>query len=398
MQVRDSDKPSESAIDSALRQFEAAEANLDKLERIFNESRKLVPGGICFGGDLKYEDLCRDYSDVLEALPKIDGWKPEARPIDLNDLAQGRLDAQEIDEVTAFIAVEEEVDSPTRELADYRHRLNKNRRSLVRAALQDVIAEIDSVLQPLRGHAAEAKGSIGRTALDTLGVGTRQIERLLGSSVPRPAGWEALMSLLEGGEMARIAKEVWPAAKASLLGSMYRDNEPVPVSVEDLGQLTAVHPRGAVATKLAWERLTAESLERLVFSLIGSVQGYENPGWLMKTNAPDRGRDLSVTRVVSDPLGGVIRSRVIIQCRNWASKSVGASEVAELKEQMAQWAPPRIDVLVIATTGRFTADAVSLIEKHNNSDRALRIEMWPESHLERLLAHRPGLIAEFQLR
>jgi hypothetical protein len=57
-----------------------------------------------------------------------------------------------------------------------------------------------------------------------------------------------------------------------------------------------------------------------------------------------------------------------------------------------------VDVHIIATTGRFTSDAVSLIEKHNQSDSALRIEMWPESQLERLLASRPAIIAEFSLR
>jgi hypothetical protein len=57
-----------------------------------------------------------------------------------------------------------------------------------------------------------------------------------------------------------------------------------------------------------------------------------------------------------------------------------------------------VNVLVIAATGRFTADGVAAIEKHNASDSALKIEMWPESHLERLLASRPALIAEFALR
>jgi hypothetical protein len=55
-------------------------------------------------------------------------------------------------------------------------------------------------------------------------------------------------------------------------------------------------------------------------------------------------------------------------------------------------------VQIIATSGRFTSDAVAIIEKHNLSDSALRIEMWPESHLERLLASRPAIIAEFSLR
>lgn len=118
----------------------------------------------------------------------------------------------------------------------------------------------------------------------------------------------------------------------------------------------------------------------------------------MRTNAPDRGRDLSVMRVTADPLSGVIRARVIIQCKHWLDRSVSASDVASLKEQLTLWEPPRVDVCVIATSGRFSSDAVALIERHNQSDRAMRIEMWPESHLERLLAARPHLIGEFRLR
>ena len=65
---------------------------------------------------------------------------------------------------------------------------------------------------------------------------------------------------------------------------------------------------------------------------------------------------------------------------------------------MSLWGEPRVDVLIIATSGRFTADAVQWTEEYNASDRALRIELWPESHFERLLASRPALIAEFDLR
>ena len=80
------------------------------------------------------------------------------------------------------------------------------------------------------------------------------------------------------------------------------------------------------------------------------------------------------------------------------TKSVSPSDVATLKEQIGTWEPPKVDVLIIATTGRFTADAVAAIEKQNAADRGLKIEMWPESHLEKLLAERPALIAEFGLR
>lgn len=72
--------------------------------------------------------------------------------------------------------------------------------------------------------------------------------------------------------------------------------------------------------------------------------------------------------------------------------------MATLKEQIATWEPPKVDVLIIATTGRFTSDGVMVIERNNVGDHALKIEMWPETHLERLLAERPALIAEFGLR
>lgn len=62
------------------------------------------------------------------------------------------------------------------------------------------------------------------------------------------------------------------------------------------------------------------------------------------------------------------------------------------------WDAPKVDALIIATSGRFTADAVAWIDKHNADRKAPRIEAWPESRLELLLAERPWLIAEFGLR
>ena len=65
---------------------------------------------------------------------------------------------------------------------------------------------------------------------------------------------------------------------------------------------------------------------------------------------------------------------------------------------MSLWGVPRIEVVTIATTGRFTTDAVQWIETHNASGGSPLLEMWPEIHLELLLASRPALVAEFRLR
>lgn len=199
-------------------------------------------------------------------------------------------------------------------------------------------------------------------------------------------------------DLLDIDKHDWPNVKAGLRPLLYGKHDPLPVPVTDLAELVATKPRGPVATKLAWDTLTAEQFERLIFRLISEADGYENAQWLQHTNAPDRGRDLSVTRITPDVLRGPRRHRVIIQCKHWLAKSIGSADVTAVMGQMPLWEPPRVDELIIATSGRFTADAIAIIEKHNQSERALVVEMWPESHLEKLLASRPHIIADFALR
>lgn len=152
---------------------------------------------------------------------------------------------------------------------------------------------------------------------------------------------------------------------------------------------------GAVASPLQWTRLSDEDFERLLYNLLGAAPGYENAQWLTHTKAPDRGRDISVNRVVRDSLSGTRRLRVIVQCRH--KKSIGFSEVSQLKEQMRLLEPPRVDELIVATSGCFSTDAVQWIERHNGSNYSLLITMWPRSHLEKLLAERPYLIKKFGL-
>ncbi len=114
---------------AALEQFGAAEANLVKLERLWEEVSGLIPSGISFGGNPGYEDRSRSYRLLLEALPRIDGWRPEAEPPDLDAAAQSRFDALEIDEPGAHVTVENWVEEPGGELREYRFRLNNKRRA-----------------------------------------------------------------------------------------------------------------------------------------------------------------------------------------------------------------------------------------------------------------------------
>ena len=227
------------------------------------------------------------------------------------------------------------------------------------------------------------------------------IDTLLGSSMKRPPKWLDIRRHMKFElvcDFLDIKHSDWPSIKSGITKGLYGKADPVPVQVKDIGTLVDSKPSGEVITKLKWNLLPEDEFERLIFCLIAESNGYENPEWLTKTNAPDRGRDLSVTRVFNDSLGGVFRQRVIIQCKHQLSKSINLDVVSTLKEQMKLWEPPRVDVHVIATSGRFTTDAIQCIEKNNQSDTGLRIEMWPESHIERLLASRPALVGEFGLR
>ncbi|MDV2995098.1 MAG: hypothetical protein N4J56_004752 [Chroococcidiopsis sp. SAG 2025] len=396
-----------SNLDEALRQFEATEANLSRLEKLWSLLEKNVPKGIVFGSNLVYENGCRSYEHLLVGLPLIDGWQPTALPLDLDEIAQSRLDALEVGEISIEIEVYRRIEKPGQELREYRFRFDQKRRQLVQNIILQTFSEIDCLLARLQEiyPIDEAKFKYGNKIDNPCWVElqnkVRQIDVLLGSSIPRPPRWSDMQRHLhyaESHDLRDIVCTDWPSVKAGLTRSLFVSNEPIPVLVNDLSDLVAAKPSGSVLTKLRWKELSAEDFERLVFNLVASERNHQNPQWLMHTNAPDQGRDLSVDRIYQDTLSGVTRKRVIIQCKHWLSKSVSPTDLSELKEQVKLWEPPRIDILVIATTGRFTADAISLIERHNLSDSAMIIEMWAESHLERVLASSPALIAEFGLR
>jgi len=80
---------------------------------------------------------------------------------------------------------------------------------------------------------------------------------------------------------------------------------------------------------------------------------------------------------------------VVFQCKHWLSRGIGGDEVIKLVGQMDLSVNP-VDELVIATSGRFSSDAEQWVEKHNYSRKVPRIELWPNSHLESLIAHRPA--------
>jgi hypothetical protein len=62
---------------------------------------------------------------LITAPPKIDGWKPEIILMELDEIAQNRLDAQEVGEIECIVSVERQIGEPPRLLREYRYRFNR---------------------------------------------------------------------------------------------------------------------------------------------------------------------------------------------------------------------------------------------------------------------------------
>lgn len=395
-------------MNDALKRFETVEANLVKAERILKQIYEKIPSDVVFGTDDDFDKDARNFRHIYDTLPKIDGWKPDIIIMNLDEIAQNRMYAKEIGDIECMVSVENQINQPRKDLKEYRHNLDIKRRELIRGSIDDLVTKIDTFLLNLSKLVKNKDEDgfvfsveINDPDFEALRDCFSQINSLLGSSVDRPYGWDNMNRHLHFGmynDLVDIIENDWPNIKQNLSKSLFDQDEPLPLDVDDIGDLVAQKPRGRVVTRLNWKSLSEQDFERLIYTILCSETTYENVQWLTKTKAPDKGRDLSAYRVLSDPLAGSLRQRVIIQCKHWLSKSIPPTEVSTLITQMKLWEPPIVDIHVIATSGRFTTDAVAVIEKQNQAGTALHIEMWAESHLESILATKPALIAEFNLR
>lgn len=202
----------------------------------------------------------------------------------------------------------------------------------------------------------------------------------------------------QANDLRDIIAMDWPSVRAAIERALYEDHEPLPVAVDDLGEVVSAAPHGAVSTKLDWGRLSDDDFEALVHELVRNAPGYENANWLMRTRAADRGRDIEVYRVFADALGETRRRRVIIQCKHWRTRSVNRDDLVMCAEAARLWEGERVDTVIVATSGRFTQGAVELREKRERERTVPSVELWPDNHIELLLARRPHIAASFGLR
>lgn len=392
-------------LEDALREFDNTEANLQRLSKVWKQMSEIVPEGIAFMAGSpearRYDELDRAFADISAALPKLDGWTITTRPLGLNELAQNRLDAEEVGEIPLIASVEERRWAPSKEIDEYQYRLNRARRALVRHRLIGLTESVDELLAKLAERwPADTKG-IHDLDWEQMATSVREIDRLAGNVIPRTGRWNELrrhVHWAEGQDLRDIGALDWPSVRKDLQQGLYSELEALPVRVGDLTALVASQPSGPISTELAWATLTAEAFERLLYNILLDAQDYERADWLIHTHAPDRGRDISAFHRVADSLSGASSERVILQAKHWLTKSIAPKDISSILPEISLWEPPPVSVLIIATSGRFTADGVRWIETHNTKGLRPRIEMWPGPHLEALLALRPHLVAEFGLR
>jgi hypothetical protein len=392
-------------LNDTLGQFDAVEANLHRLEKVWEEMVSLIPDGLVFiGGSpegIRYETLRRAFADLVKGLPPINGRSIESFPFEIDEIAQTRLDLLDLGPEGSTLAFERQVTMPGEAIADYRFQMSRQRAVLVRNRTRELVGDIDLMLPDLAKRTERNGDRVVDPAWDQFRQSFDEIVRLIGASIVKKAEWYDLSRHIhfgQGGDLHDIAETDWPSVREDIEAAMYDELEPLPVQLADLADLASAKPAGSVQTKLSWQTLAADEFERLIFNIFRETSGYENPRWLMHTNAPDRGRDLSVDRIITDPLSGTTRQRVIVQCKHWLSKSLKPTDISDAIVPMEFWDSPPVDALIIATSGRFTADAVEWAEKHNANGRRPTVDLWAESHLESLLAERSHLVAEFRLR
>jgi hypothetical protein len=387
-------------LNDLLNVMDRAAANLVKLEQVWERASTFIPTSPAAGSPPEYDDLCRAWADLLKGLPPIDGWTVTDDLPDIDELGRMFIDYFEISEVP--FGAYEAGEKPGKDLAEYKYRLNRARRRAARERLQQLTTTIDMTLPRLLEGVD--RGSLDKLAgdnLDAITAAINEIERLIGDTAERRGRWSDLHRHLyfgQGHDWHDIQEFDWPTVRADIEAASLADSDPLPMPDIDLGQASAGQLTGAATLALPWDRLDDDGFERLLYDLLRDVPEHRNVQWLMHTRAPDRGRDLSLDRELRDSTGTVRSERVIVQAKHWRTRSVRPNDIAETATAVKLWQPPLVRGLIVATSGRFTADAVAWAEQHNNEGHNPLIELWPESRLETLLAQKPHLAAAHGLR
>ena len=387
-------------LDELLRVMDRAAANLAKLQAIWDRAEPMIPSSPQWGTNREYEDLRRAWTSLLAGLPPIDGYTVTEELPDIDAAGQAFIDYLEIGQPAC--ALMNALEQPGHQLDEYRFKLAQARRRAIHDRLDDLVSTINAALSQITDSIArDSSDRVDNPRTKVVEESISEIERLLGDTTDRKGRWGDLhrhLRFSEGHDWHDIADMDWPSVRADVEAASLSESDPLSVPTVDLGVAASAKPTGGASIGLHWTVLDDDGFERLLFDLLRGFPSYQNVEWLMKTRAPDRGRDLSAERVIRDDGGTTRTDRVIVQAKHWTSKSVAPSDITTTLAALPLWEPPVVRTLVIATSGRFTTDAVGIVEKHNADGKLPFIELWADSRLETQLSQRPDLIASYGLR
>ena len=129
------------------------------------------------------------YEEIMAALPPIHGFRIRTVPAGLNEIGQMRFDAEELGELSAHLDTEETIDRPGAEIDEYRLRLDRARRDLVRERISELTARIDHLVQDLLNRTARDRAVVSDPQWEKLVPAFGELERLAGSQIPRTKAW-----------------------------------------------------------------------------------------------------------------------------------------------------------------------------------------------------------------
>lgn len=380
-------------LSDLLDQMDRATANISKLEDVWQRAQSFIPNGPALGSSPEYDDLSRAWDDLLPGLPPIDGWTVTAGLPDIAALGEAFLEYAEIGESPA--AVLEEASKPERDLGEYRYLLNRARRRATRRRLEELVSTVDTAIAEV---VRDSEGLPPSTAVEggqaqLVAESVAEIDRLMGDTAERTGRWADLRRHLNFGQVhdwTDIATLDWPTVRPDVDAAGFADADPVPVVDIDLGNAARGPLTGAVSTALDWSSLDEDGFERLLFNLLSAFDDHSNVKWFTKTNAPDRARDLSFDRRIQASTGLVRNERVLVQAKHWLGQSVSHHVIAQAVTTAEAWTPS-FDVVIVATSGRFTTEAVTWTDKRSTAGTRPDVELWADSELEALLARHPGM-------
>lgn len=387
-------------IEVVLKDFENTNSNLSKMWKVWQLAKPHIPVGPSVGTSPQYEVLRNTWDDLRAALPMIDGWKIDTALPDIALIGEQYRDA-------AYYGLHElawdvEDDRPEHQLLEYHRKLQAKKRKVFRADIDRIAAiitrNIGLITNNLKRDSTEF---IDNELTAEVKILYKQIIRITDLKTVPSARWndfERHYSFSEGHDWHDIKEYDWPSILQALDQIAYSEFDPIEVTAGELNDYADLTFSGNVVTSINLDSLTAEDFESLMFDVLSSIPNYVNVSIPLKTNAPDQGKDITFSLRVQTGFGGELLEPGVLQAKHWKATSVSVNDIADTLNHVPLWGPPHIRQLIFATSGKFTSDAVQLVQKHNNQGtHGVHIEIWERNKLEFILMKMPEIVQKYRL-